>query len=190
MGSRASSVSASVGRSRGTIGHRSRIEARNFRRSREGFGKRVLEGKLVEVVGEVLLDPPTKRVGGREGLTGRRERDQTVGVDRLHQHRHPSRRRGDHPRQKEGRVVIGDDHRRVGCETLEQAAAGAGFGLDVGQVRHAAGQKSGRVVSHPVEQEAVQPLAGPGIADPNRFEDQQRPARAPSPNRPPAGVRN
>ena len=71
-------------------------------------------------------------------------------------------------------IVVGDDDRGVLGEGREQTAAGAGFGFEIGEVRHPARRKGGGVVGHPVDHEPVQPVGRPPITAPQRLEHQQR----------------
>ena len=119
-----------------------------------------------------------------EDPVDRAQRMQAVAVDRFQAHVEAAGGRGDHPRQEEHRRVVGDHGGGVRGERLEQPAALAGPGLDVGEVaRRRPGEGPG-VVGHALQHEGVQAVARPGIADTERLEDDQRPAPAPLPARP------
>ena len=83
-------------------------------------------------------------------------------------------RRLRHPGQHERRVVIGDDHRGVAGQHREQSLARSGRRLDVREVSHVPRGERVPVVEHAVDDEPVQPVAGPAVSDTERLEHQER----------------
>jgi hypothetical protein len=77
--------------------------------------------------------------------------------------------------------MVGDNHRCVGGEGLEQATAGAGHGLDIGEVADTPVLEADGVVRHPIEDESVESIAGPGIVGTERFENQEGQTEVPGP---------
>ena len=116
-----------------------------------------------------------KRERGREDAIGRAQRKQAVAVDRFDAHVEAAGGRGDHPRQEEHRRVVGDHGGGIRGERLEQPAALAGPGLDVGEVARRRAREGPGVVGHALQHEGVQAIARPGIADTQRLEDDERP---------------
>ena len=154
------------------------------RRRQADAGQRIRPRDVVEVAPQGLLQVRAKRERGREDAVDRAQRMQAVAVDRFHADVEAAGGRGNHPRQEGHRRVVGDHGGGVRGERLEQPAALAGPGLDVGEVaRRRPGEGPG-VVGHALQHEGVQAVARPGIADTERLEDDQRPAPAPLPARP------
>ena len=65
----------------------------------------------------------------------------------------------EHARDEERRIPVGDDDAGACGERGQQAAGGAGTGLDVRVVERGGAARDPAVVCHPVEDEAVQPVA-------------------------------
>ncbi len=139
---------------------------------------------------------PTEGVRSREDPTGwLAHRQQAVAVDGLDRNVESRRRAGGHRRQHERGVVVGDHHARPRGQGVEQAHAGARRGLDPREIRDAPapGQRGTRV-GHPVEDEPVQPVAGPPVVEAQRLVDDQghaelgRPLDGPLEREVPAGA--
>ena len=92
-------------------------------------GERIAVGRGGEVCGERVLHLAAHRQRRRPGAARGAHRQQAVAVHRLQPHRQPRAGPFHHPREEERGEVVGHDHRRLGGQRLEQAAAVAGCGL-------------------------------------------------------------
>jgi hypothetical protein len=113
----------------------------------------------------------------RDRARGRRHRQHAVAVDRLERALDLCRRRGQHPRQEEHRVPVGDDDARITRECREQAFARAGRGFHVGVISHAGLRQRALVLGHALQHERVQASVRVGIAAAQRFENDERPGQ-------------
>ncbi len=139
---------------------------------------------------QCLLHVAAERVRGRVDGARRAHRQQAVAVHGLEPAVQACRRGGEHAWQEEGRVVVGDDDRGVCGKTPEQALAGVRPRLDVGEVRHAQPPGSGPMLGHALQHEGMQAVAGPGVADAQRLEDQQGQVEIAAPTMPPVAGRS
>ncbi len=137
-----------------------------------GKGFRVRE--VAQVGGELALQEAPEVEGAAVGAVGRGQRQKAVRVHRLELDVEPARRRLDHPRQEEARELVGHHHRGVARQGGQQAPTGVARGLDVRVVADAGAGECAGVVGHPVENKAVDAVAGPGIVHAQRLEYQQR----------------
>jgi hypothetical protein len=130
-------------------------------RWRKIFGQRILEGHRREVVEEVLLEKPPKRVRCRELTVGGRHRQQSVAVDGLEENRNFRGGSRHHGGEEECRILVGHYNRRIGSQSLEQPSAGAPTRLHKWQIGHAATFEPSRRIGHAVCNETVEPVARP-----------------------------
>ena len=133
------------------------------------------------MAGEASLEEATEAVRGREGVLSGPERQEPVRVQRLEADRHLLRGRGHHARNDECREVVRHADGGVAPQGAEQALARVARGLDVRIVGDAGAAEPARGVGHAVQDEAVQPVRGPGIAGAQRLQDDQRLAELPDP---------
>ncbi len=138
--------------------------------AREGADPRspaqLLRQPLVQVPPEVM------RAG--EGAAGRAHRQHAVGVHRLQQHAQLRAGAPQHARMKERRIVVGHDHGCLPRQRGEEPLPRTGRRLDVRIVGEARSAGPARMLEHPIQDEPVQPVAGPGVAAPQRLEHDQR----------------
>lgn len=123
---------------------------------------------------EVFLQVTSEGMGGRERAQGGAEGKQAVRIDLLEPHVDLARGGFDHPGQEERGVAVRDDDTGTLGESDEQAASCTRARLDVGVVEDGAAQERARVLPHPVEDEAMQAVARPGIIAAQSLQDQER----------------
>ena len=115
---------------------------------------------------------PTRR---RERAAVLSDRDDAVRVHSLEPHRYLRGGGFEHPGQKERGIPVGDDKARIVTQGRDQPAPCALCVLDVRVVEKPTAGECGRIGSHAVENEAMQPIAGPRVVAPEGLEDDEGP---------------
>ncbi|HEX4452235.1 MAG TPA: hypothetical protein VH143_15265 [Kofleriaceae bacterium] len=123
---------------------------------------------------ERLLKLAAKRRRGRERTAGSAQRQQAVAVDLLELDVELRTGRGNHARQEEAGLLVGDDGTRVAGERGQEAFACAWLRLDIRHVRDVRALERGRVVAHAFDHERVVAVTGPAIAGAQRLEHRER----------------
>lgn len=136
--------------------------------------KRVRGGYFAQILGKFLLQRAAEIKSAECDLFGGIHREEAVGINRFHADGDLLRSAGDHARQEETGEIIGDDYTGIFRKSGEQAFAGAGGWLNVGIVADAGCFAVGGILGHAFENEAMKAIASPGIANAQRFEDEER----------------
>ena len=131
-------------------------------------------GAMCPCRSEELVDPRAQVGGSTRRRAEERQRHDAVAVHREHR----GIRRTNQPGALSGygkrRIVVAHHEHRAARKLRHQLSVERLFALDVGPVVDAERRRARPVVGHALQDEGVQALAGPGIAKPQPFVDDER----------------
>ena len=117
-----------------------------------------------------LLKEAPEVEGSAEDLGGGAHREQAVAVDDLETRVELVGCGRLHLGDEEARVVVAHDQRCAFGQRCQQSASSAELGLDVWKVDDVLVGEVPRVGTHPVQDELVEPVARPRVAEPQGLE--------------------
>ncbi len=130
---------------------------------------------------EVFLKKPPKRVSCFEDLVCHLHWHQPVGIHQFHKYRELSGCRSDHTGKKKIRKIVRYHHTGFFGQRLQKALAPARGIFQVGVVQDALSFESTLVIRHPLKDEGMKPIAGPGICATKRLQHHKRFLEFPGP---------
>ena len=122
---------------------------------------------------EFSLQEPTKSKSSWKGLLRLPQRKQAIRVHRFHEHGDLPSRRCDHAREKKAGELVRHHDAGTRCQSGEQSFACIWYGLQVRIVENVRALEPAGILCHTIDHESVHPIARPGIAAAQRFQDNQ-----------------
>ena len=132
-----------------------------------------------EMQRQVFLEKAAKGVRGGKRLSGGANGQEAARINRFETDGRDALNSGvNHAGEEEAGEIVGNDDARFRGKRRQKAFRVAGKRLDVGEVFDPGGAaKSADFFGHAVENKAVEAVAGPGIVEAKRLENQERQAK-------------
>ena len=143
-------------------------------RQPDGWSQWEFDGHVCKVVLDGFVEVPSKGVRRGEGAPSVAHRDEPVPVDHVHFARRQVQGALSDLSRHVGGVVVDDKCIGVNAHAGKQSARLAVAGFDVRHVTDTAAKEVGALVDHALQDEGVDSIVGPTVANGQGFHDQER----------------